>query len=205
MARTPGARNHDFEDKRRALLNTLTDFALDADLRRPSLRQFAIAASTSEPTLRHYFTNRRGLILAILELLGERGRPLWEDLSRPAPNPTEALQEFFRVSLADMREGQFVRAHAFGLIEGMADPRAGQAYLNFLFEPALDSVCLKLHETPGSPTEPGELRAAGLAVLSPLLVLCLHQDVLGGEEHAPIDSAQIISYLEEWLGTSLAS
>ena len=67
MSRPAGARNHDFCEKRTALLDTLTDFALAAALTRPSLRQIAIAANQSEPTLRHYFGDRQGLVLEIIE------------------------------------------------------------------------------------------------------------------------------------------
>ena len=66
MPRPAGVRNHNFEAKRTALLETLTEFALQDDLRRPSLRQFALAAGASEPTLRHYFRDRQGVVIAIL-------------------------------------------------------------------------------------------------------------------------------------------
>ena len=46
MPRPAGVRNHDFEAKKTALLDTLSEFALNDDLRRPSLRQFAIAAQS---------------------------------------------------------------------------------------------------------------------------------------------------------------
>ena len=69
MPRPAGVRNHDFESKRTALLDTLTQFALEDNMQRPSLRQFAIAARASEPTLRHYFRDRQGLIIAILQYI----------------------------------------------------------------------------------------------------------------------------------------
>ncbi|MEO0786583.1 MAG: hypothetical protein AAFY10_12875, partial [Pseudomonadota bacterium] len=84
MPRPAGVRNRDFADKRASLLATLTDFALNSDLRRPSLRQFAIAAEASEPTLRHYFQDRQGVVVAILECIGERGQALWNMIATPA-------------------------------------------------------------------------------------------------------------------------
>lgn len=204
MARTAGARNHDFDQKRSALLDILTDFALDGELHRPSLRQFALAASISEPTLRHYFTDRQGLVIAILETLGQRSMVLWTALPDPAPGPAEALQEYFRVSLDSLRDGGFVRAHAFGLVEGAACPRAGRAYLDFVLDPALDVVCRLLETTPGAPREPDMLRAAALATLSPLLVMTLHQDLLGGQAAAPLNRLRVLNYLETWLGNGMA-
>ncbi|HRJ00802.1 MAG TPA: hypothetical protein PKV67_08485, partial [Hyphomonas sp.] len=91
MPRPSGARNHDFDEKRAALLNTLTRYALTADLRRPSLRQFAMAAKQSEPTLRHYFGDRQGLVIEILENLRSRAMPLWIAFEEPSENVDAAL------------------------------------------------------------------------------------------------------------------
>jgi AcrR family transcriptional regulator len=204
MARPMGVRNHDFEEKRAALLDALTDFALSADLRRPSLRQFAIAVHASEPTLRHYFTDRQGLVIAILENIGQRGAPLWSMVSIPSASPAQAMEEYFRVSEAGMRLGSFIRAHAFGLIEGLADDAAGRAYLEKVLEPALQAISAKLRATPGAPPQESALRAAALATLSPLLVMSLHQELLGGRSIAPVDSSETIRHLEAWLGRALS-
>ena len=205
MPRPAGVRNHDFAEKREALLNTLTDFALSADLRRPSLRQFAMAASASEPTLRHYFGDRSGLVVAILEHIGKRGAPLWQIISMSSTSPQDAMSEYYRVSEAGMRHGGFVRAHAFGMIEGIADEEAGKAYLTYVLDPALESVAAKLRGTPGAPQEDGALRAAALAALSPLLVMSLHQDLLGGATVNPIDGSNVIGHLRSWLGAGLTA
>ena len=202
MARTPGARNHDFAVKRAALLDALTDYALEADLRRPSLRQFALAADITEPTLRHYFTDRPGVVVAILETIGHRSETIWIQIATPAASPAEALAEFFRLTTDHVHQGRFGRAHAFGLVEGAACPRASQAYLDHLLEPALDAICRKLDATPGCPREPETQRAAALATLSPVLVMSLHQDLLSGP---PLDRLQITAHLEGWLGTALAN
>ncbi len=203
MSRPPGVRNHDFVLKRAALLDTLTDFALASDLRRPSLRQFALAANAAEPTLRHYFTDRQGLVLAILEHIGHRGQPIWDLVASPSLNPQTALAEYFRVSEAGMRHGGFIRAHAFGLIEGLGDAQVGKAYLAHVLEPALGSISRKLAKTPGGPQTPAALRAAALAALAPLLVMSLHQDLLGGADAAPIATGDVMRQIESWLGAGL--
>lgn len=204
MPRPAGVRNRDFEEKRDTLLNALTDFALNADLRRPSLRQFALAVGASEPTLRHYFGDRRGVVMAILENIGARGQRIWTVVATPAGSARDAVSEYYRVSEAGMRHGGFIRAHAFGLIEGLADEEIGQAYLQHVLEPALDAISMKLGQTAETLTDRGARRAASLALLSPLLVLSLHQDLLGGETRWPIDSAEVIAHLEAWLGRGLA-
>jgi AcrR family transcriptional regulator len=205
MPRPAGARNHDFDLKRAALLDALTDFALSADLRRPSLRQFALAVHQSEPTLRHYFTDRQGLVIEILENIGRRATPLWAMVAMPAPDQATALEEYFRISEAGMRVGGFIRAHAFGLIEGLADEMAGKAYLEKVLEPALKSVSDKLRATPGGPKTEASLRAAALATLSPMLVMSLHQELLGGAESAPIDIGETMTSLRGWLSKGLSA
>jgi AcrR family transcriptional regulator len=205
MPRPAGARNHDFDLKRAALLDALTDFALSADLRRPSLRQFALAVHQSEPTLRHYFTDRQGLVIEILENIGRRATPLWAMVAMPAADQATALEEYFRISEAGMRVGGFIRAHAFGLIEGLADEAAGKAYLEKVLEPALKSVSDKLRATPGGPKTEASLRAAALATLSPMLVMSLHQELLGGAESAPIDIGETMTSLRGWLSKGLST
>ena len=205
MPRPAGARNHDFDLKRAALLDALTDFALSADLRRPSLRQFALAVHQSEPTLRHYFTDRQGLVIEILENIGRRATPLWAMVAMPAADQATALEEYFRISEAGMRVGGFIRAHAFGLIEGLADEMAGKAYLEKVLEPALKSVSDKLRATPGGPKTEASLRAAALATLSPMLVMSLHQELLGGAESAPIDIGETMTSLRGWLSKGLSA
>ncbi len=205
MPRPVGVRNHDFDEKRAALLDTLTEFALSADLRRPSLRQFAMAAHASEPTLRHYFTDRQGLVIDILENIGRKATPLWAMVATPSANPAMAIEEYFRISEAGMRLGGFIRAHAFGLIEGLADETLGKAYLDKVLEPALRAVSDKLRATPGAPEDEIALRAAALATLSPLLVMSLHQELLGGAMSAPIDKGQTIAQVQAWLSKGLSA
>lgn len=205
MPRPVGARNHDFEIKRAALIDSMTAYALEADLRRPSLRQFAIAAKASEPTLRHYFDDRQGIVEAILENMGERGKWIWELVAHPATNPTEAIEEYYRVADAGMRYGHFTRAHAFGLIEGIADENAGRTYLKFLVEPGLKSIMDKLEATPNGPVTQDALRTAAFAIMAPLLFISIHQKLLGGEAEFPIDTQATIQNLQTWLGRALTS
>ncbi len=205
MARPAGARNHDFEDKRAFLLDTLTDFALNADLRRPSLRQFAIAASASEPTLRHYFGDRQGVVIAILCNISSRGRPLWDTISTPAVDVSAAIAEYLRVSEAGMRHGGFVRAHAFGLIEGLADEIVAKAYLEQVLEPALQAVMAKLDATPGAPKDQPGRRALALAMFAPLLVMSIHQDLLGGADATPLDVTAVAERLQLWLSSGVSA
>lgn len=204
MPRPAGVRNHDFEAKKTALLDTLSEFALNDDLRRPSLRQFAIAANASEPTLRHYFKDRQGLVIAILKHIHGRAIPLWKTISTGSPDTATAVQEYFRVTEAGLTHGGFARAHAFGIIEGMADETVGQAYLEFLLDPALQAVSDKMDATPGKPETEAERRASAFMMLSPILVMTLHQQLLGGKEASPIDTQGFLKLMQTWLASGLS-
>lgn len=203
MPRPAGVRNHDFIAKRTALLDRLTDFALNDDLRRPSLRQFAIAAGASEPTLRHYFSDRRGIVLAILDHINARAAPLWEIITTPAKGPAQAVEEYFRVTQAGLTHGGFARAHAFGLIEGMADEVVGQAYLRTVLDPALKVVQDKLQATSGEVYAGEAGRAAAFMMLAPILVMTLHQQLLGGADASPIEGQSFLGQIQSWLVSGL--
>lgn len=204
MPRPAGVRNHNFEAKRSALLDTLTEFALQDDLRRPSLRQFALAAGASEPTLRHYFRDRQGVVIAILEHIHVRALPLWDVIKTGADDTATAVAEYFRVTEAGLTHGGFARAHAFGLIEGMADEAVGRAYLENLLDPALEAVSAKMDSTPGRPETETERKAAAFMMLSPILVMTLHQQLLGGKEASPIDTKGFMTLMQTWLASGLS-
>jgi len=203
MPRPAGVRNHDFAAKRTAVLDTLTEFALKDDLRRPSLRQFAIAVGASEPTLRHYFGDRQGVVIAILGHIHKRAIALWDIVATPAETPGAAVEEYYRVTRAGMTHAGFAKAHAFGLVEGMADETVGRAYLEQLLDPALDAVSRKLTATPGGPETPAETRASAFLMLAPILVMTLHQELLGGSDASPIDADDFLSQMQRWLASGL--
>lgn len=204
MARPAGVRNHDFEQKRAALVDGLTHFAVTAELRRPSLRQFAKAVDASEPTLRHYFMDRRGVVGAILENMGKIGRSIRDNIAAPADSISSAVKDYYLIAAPGPQFELYMRAHAFGLIEGIAEDTAGKAYLKHMLEPALSTITEKLTATPGSPKSALELRAAAFAILSPLILMGIHQTLLGGAEEAPVDSQATIGLLQTWLGEAIS-
>jgi len=204
MARPEGVRNHDFEQKRNALVEALTRFAVTAELRRPSLRQFAKAVDTSEPTLRHYFKDRKGVVVAILAHMGKIGRSIRDGIAAPSDSISSAVKDYYLIATPGPQFELYMRAHAFGLIEGIADGTAGKAYLKYMLEPALSTITEKLAATPGSPKSALELRAAAFAILSPLILMGIHQTLLGGAEEAPVDNQATIALLQTWLGEAIS-
>ncbi|MEM6850325.1 MAG: hypothetical protein AAF527_01300 [Pseudomonadota bacterium] len=198
MARPKGAKNPDYDDKRGKLVNDLADYALSSDLTRASLRQFAQAASVAEPTLRHYFGDRTGVVRAILEEIGRRAAPFIEIAAAPADTYAASLQGYVDLSLAGLKHGGFARAHAFGLIEGVADKELGAAYLTSLLEPSLAAIERRLAPfvDPGG-DDPERTQMAALCLLSPMLIAAIHQRQLGGAETRKIDVPALFQKLAE--------
>ncbi|MEM9669814.1 MAG: hypothetical protein AAF950_12890 [Pseudomonadota bacterium] len=203
MPRQVGSRNKDFAEKKQELVHALTEHALSADIRRPSLRQFAQSCDVSEPTLRHYFEDRKGTVLAILEEMARRGKVIWDVVAMPSANGEEALENYFMISNMGIRNGGFIRAHAFGIIEGLADPDIGKAYVVQILEPSLKSVMTKMQLSSERNIPENELRSLALAVFAPLLLLSLHQDLLGGKQTAEIDGDALIETLKKHLTAPL--
>ena len=203
MPRPAGVRNHDFEEKREALINSLCDFALSTDLQRPALRRFARAADASEPTLRHYFGDRQGLVLAILECVGQRLQAVRASAVKEVGEGS-AIDVQLAGSLSSLRERAEIRAHAFGLIEGLADPVVGQAYLEHILEPTLAAIETGLTDEIAPQRRPRPvLRAASLAALAPLMFMVLHQDLLGGKPRWTFDEAHALSQIGAGISAGL--
>ncbi|MEO0882190.1 MAG: hypothetical protein AAFY34_05615 [Pseudomonadota bacterium] len=204
MPRQAGSRNKDFAQKRQELVRALTEHALTADIRRPSLREFAQACSVTEPTLRHYFVDRKGTVHAIIDEMARRGKVIWDVVAMPSATGKEALENYFMISNMGIRDGGFIRAHAFGIIEGLADLEIGKAYVAKILEPSLQAVMTKLKLSTRRDIPGDELRSMALAAFAPLLLASLHQDLLGGKETAEIDSEALTQLLQASLVNTLS-
>lgn len=187
MPRPLGRRNPDYDEKRDRLLHDLAEFVLRTQLTRPSFRQLAQAGGVAEPTLRHYFGDRDGVARAILTVLGERAAPLMAAVSQTTPAAEQAVDAYIDLSRAGVSNGAFARAHCFGLVEGVADPAVGPAYLTELLEPSLAALEARLSGHLGEDAPPERARAAALMLFAPMLLAVIHQQLLGGAQAAPMD------------------
>lgn len=204
MARPQGVRNAAFSQKRADLLAALTQHALDTDIRAASLRQFAMAAGVSEPTIRHYFGDREQVVEAVMNHIAERGRPFIELASQPADTLERSIQEYLDIALAGVAHGGFARAHAFGLSEGLNNETLGRAYLGTLLEPSLSAIEARLRtHAGGAQANSVTLRAAALAILGSLLLGAIHQNLLGGSAMYPLDFEQALRSVGAMIETGL--
>jgi AcrR family transcriptional regulator len=204
MPRPLGRRNPDYDEKRERLVRDLTEFVLRSDLTRPSFRQLAQAGGVAEPTLRHYFGDRDGVATAILALLGEQAAPLIAAVATPTTGPAAAVDAYIDLSRLGVASGGFGRAHCFGLVEGVADQKVGEAYLELLLEPSLQALETRLAPYLGVEAGSAKARAGALMMFAPMLLGVIHQQLLGGAETAPMDLDAMFDALAELMRAAVS-
>lgn len=201
MARPKGARDGDYEEKRGALVRRMMLRLMRRETARPSLRELAVVAGVSVPTLRHYFGGRSEVVAAIFEAFLKLGeRRLLMVAEAPAPF-ADSVREFAHSFLVGMRRAGPVRlgdAFAVGLAEGLLDPALGPSALRYLVDPAQQALQRRLdeHVARGEMIETNT-RAASLMLLSPILIAALHQDQMGGSECNPLDLESALSEITD--------
>ncbi|MEO0601417.1 MAG: TetR/AcrR family transcriptional regulator [Myxococcota bacterium] len=156
-----------------------------------SLADLARAAGVSVPTLRHYFGDRRGAVVAALQQADERSQALLEELSDPGPHALRASLNQWATRFIDGFRIHGVGAlFAGGLTNGLQDPVIGPAFVDHTLEPSLQLAerLLTRHRERGElDLEDAEIRGAALALVSPLALALLHQDSLSGKQCRPLD------------------
>ena len=199
MPRPPGTRNQDFANKKHALVEKLTEYLLSDNVELPSFRQMAIAAETSEPTLRHYFGDRSGVIATVMAHAGQLAEPMRAIVRQPAASIEEAIQTFHQLIIQFRESSRFIAGHAFGLRESMSDPLARKAYLQYIVEPNIDCVAERLVKSRGGPTNFQTARSLAMMLMSSSMFMVMHQNLLDGVEHKPINVSRQFDLIQAWL------
>lgn len=154
MGRPPGSRNADYEAKRTALAERVAATLAANPAGHTSLRELSRAADVSVSTMRHYFGDRDGVVIAAIEHLGATTTAELNaqvcDLSQE--DPIARLHAYMRCVCKAWTQGTLGRAHAVGAAEGLYSP-IGLAYREHLMAP--------LHEL--SLTVIGAIEDEGLA------------------------------------------
>jgi AcrR family transcriptional regulator len=187
LGRPVGTRNPGFDARRDALATALIARVVASPA--PSFRELAEAAGVSVPTLRHYFDDRDGAVAACLAAMHRLGaapmaRGATDEIGPLEPSLAWFLGQF-RLAWERFGVGPMIAA---GLAEGLASKPVGPAFVNELLEPTLQSAEARLaaHLARGD-LGPCDLRHAGLALVSPVLLALLHQESLGGAGCRPLD------------------
>jgi AcrR family transcriptional regulator len=190
MARTAGARNAQFEERRNALITKARSRLSMQGAEAPSFRELALAAGVSVATMRHYFGTRDGLIQAIFAQSLESGRRHLSSARAPQPAAIDfesGLKSFLQRVVIGWTEGQVGALHRIGLAEGLRSPATALAYLADILEPTLQALeqRLRVDAERGVIVE-CDTRHAALMLLSPILLALLHQHDLGGTRCRPL-------------------
>ena len=192
LARTKGARNTDYEAKRRELLGRLLPRFVDRVQGRPSFRQFAAAAGVTMPTLRHYFGDRSDVVAALLEEYRRLGDRRLELVAQPTGDFETSIDAFAQELVAGMQaSGGPVRlgdVFAASLAEGLMDPEISPLALRYIVDPAVAALERRLaaHIARGEMRETTDVKAAALTLIAPILLAVLHQDQMKGAGEHPV-------------------
>lgn len=195
MPRAKGVKNADYDSKRRELLDRMLPRFASLGLERPSLRQLAVAAEVTAPTLQHYFGDRTGVVAALLEEYSRRGQSRLGVVSKANGAFAASMREFAHGFVFGLQAGATVRlgdVMAAALCEGLADPDVSPLALVHIVDPAVDALAMRLQEH----ADRGEMlaadvRAAALMLLSPLLLAVLHQDQMKGRDWRHIELGEL--------------
>jgi AcrR family transcriptional regulator len=189
MARTPGARNADYDEERLALARKVRPLMVGPGGLRSSLREMAAAASTSVATLKHYFHDREGVLEGVMECLRVDSSPYLAIASSPSGHDVHAsLVDYLqRIKTAWFKYGVGAM-QAASLAAGLTTSSLGPTYVNYLLEPLLQTAeqRLRRHVEQGD-LKPCNERYAALQLLAPVVLGLLHQDSLSGASCRPLD------------------
>ena len=195
MSRPKGSRDADHEAKRRDLLSKMTLHMVRREGARLSLRELAMAAEVSVPTLRHYFGDRAQTIDAVLAECLRRGRP-GLDAQRRSDQPfDQSVGDYAADLVLALTAPKTVRlgdVFAISLAEGFLDPSMGPSALTHILDPTIEALQARLadHVARGEMIAT-DLRSAAIVLISPLLMACLHQQQLRGQATSPLVIARL--------------
>lgn len=184
------------QERKHELLQTLSQIAVAERSAPVSLRQFAIKAGVSEPTLRHYFDDRRGVVIAIIGFFADGARDWLARSAAPAQTVEGAVRGYAGLAVEGADTDTFAQAHAFALVESIHDPSVARAYLDTVIEPSLQAIEARLAPAlDPSGDESQRLRHAAISLYAPILLAVIHQRLLGGDAARPLEMGEFFNDL----------
>lgn len=191
-------------DRKTELLAELAATAIAERSAPVSLRQFAIRAGVSEPTLRHYFTDRQGVVIAIIGYFAAGARGFLERSAAPAASVEDAVRGYAELALEGADTDIFAQAHAFALVESIHDPVVARAYLDTVIEPSLRAIESRLSPSlDPAGAHPDRVRHAAISLYAPILIAVVHQRLLRGGEARPLNMGAFFNDLSDLFATGL--
>lgn len=183
-------RASDYETKRQALLDILEKRLVQIGPQ-ASLSALAAAAKVSVPTLKHYFGNREEVICAVLDAGFKQGESFMA-VARTTDLPFDrSVFDLLMFVRQGFKRGRLGNLHVIGLCEGLHHLTLGPYYLDKTFNPTITATAerLDLHQSRGE-MKSIDSQDAAICLISPLVMMLLHQNYLGGRKEHPIDLDQ---------------
>lgn len=202
MARPKGRRNDGYEDEKDRLAELIMRHLISEGGADASFRKLAAACDVNPATLRHYFGDRNGAVIAAMEVahhLGDQGRVIVA--KGEMGTVREALLSLFRFFMMGWKNFDIGDVQRFGLKAALGEPVLGPAYINKMFEPTLDAFEQRIqHHINTGELRPCTVRVAALQLLSPVLLALLHQHELCGDQERPLDlEAFLVEHIDTFL------
>lgn len=192
-------------DRKTELLRMLAGTAVADGTGPVSLRQFAIRAGVSEPTLRHHFGDRRAVVIAILQFFADNAADFLARTAEPGADVQTAVAGYCALAGEGFDTALFAQAHGFALAESIHDPEVARAYLDIVIEPSLKAIEARLAPSVDPDgADPERVRHAALALYASTLFAILHQRLLKGAEERPLDAGRFFADLTALFSTGLA-
>lgn len=189
MSRQKGSRNKRYYEERQRLAKLLYEELVRAGHSGASFRSLAQACDVSPATLRHYFENKTGALVAAVEYAGEQGEPFQQLVEKGEFGSLhESLVSLLRFLHFGWKHSELGELHKLGLGVGLSEQEVGPAYVKELLEPTLQAFeqRLQLHVDKGELRD-CNIRYAAFSLLSPIFLAMLHQKTLSGQTERPLD------------------
>lgn len=193
MPRPRGSANTDFAQKRQELLDRLRAMLL-GESPPSSFRALAVAANVTIPTLRHYFGDRDDVLAAVFADCHLGGHKELEIAATPSGPFAKSIFDCVHHIIGGFQYGGLRQLHTVGLLEGFGSHPVAQSYLAEVLEPTLNACKqrLEVHIARGEMKDT-DARHAAINLISPVLIVFLHQNALGGSKEYPLDIAAFAS------------
>lgn len=189
MGRAPGQRNPNFEAKRAALCRMMVPGLIEGG-RAATLKSLAARAEVSVPTLRHYFDDREGVIMAVMAQAHQDYSDTFDADGVPEGMDVSAsLNQYLTGFVQGWVHSPLNTLVLGSLTAGMESESLGLASLDHVIEPTLHLIERRLadHIARGELHSECDPRHGALMLFSPMLVALMHQHHLQGASYRPLD------------------
>lgn len=187
LPRPKGALSKDHEDRRSDIIAALVARLCKPDAMHASYRELAAAAGVSTSTMQHYFGKRTAVVQAVVEESQRQAAGKFAALAQPQGDFASSIRGVIDFTLLGFQRFGVGDVYAMGLTEGLNNRAIGPVVVASVLEPSIEAIAdrLREHQALGEMRSDRDARHAAIMLLSPLLVLLLHQGPLFGQAAYP--------------------